>query len=54
MFAFYFIQLGLQEAGPQLFPVALGVPYIPQGQPYSSLGRGLPPALQDTSQVAQW
>ena len=43
MFAFYVIQLGLQEAGPHLFPVALDVPCIPQGQPYSSLGRGLPP-----------
>ena len=31
MFAFYFIQLGLQEPGPHLFPVALGVPNIPQG-----------------------
>ena len=42
MFAFCFIQSGLQEAGPYLFPVAFGVPCIPQGHPYSNLGRGLP------------
>ena len=40
MFAFYVIQLGLQEAGPNLFPVALGVPLHPPGSAILQFGEG--------------
>ena len=40
MFAFYVIQLGLQEAGPHLFPVALAVPLHPPGSAILQFGEG--------------